>query len=103
MFMRFIGGGIRHRATRYLGQSIQEPFSNDIEEDPDEIMSNAESELIGPELDTQAIEDDANKDGELEDVDSEEEADFGYGDGTDSDASDEEEAENDDDNDSEDL
>jgi hypothetical protein len=100
MFMRFVGGGIGHRATDYLEQSVSELAPEIVPDTQEEIGDDIEIECQDPPFDG----DDGDEDGELEEVNSDEEVDFGYGDSADSDgeASDEEggaEREGDDDDD----
>jgi hypothetical protein len=86
MFMRFVGGGIGHRVTDYLEESVSDLVSD--RDNQEDIGSDIEIERQTPPLDG----DDADEDAELEEVNSDEEVDFGYGDGADSEgeASDEE-------------
>ena len=87
MFMRYIGGGIGHKATNFIKQTVPEPAP--------EIPSNTQEDTAGLEGITGRVstvphpqlgEDDIDEDADLEHADSEEEADFGYGDDANDDA-----------------
>jgi hypothetical protein len=93
--MRYIGGGIGHKATNFIKQTIPEPAP---EIRPNTQEDTADFEEITSDVSTiphrahpQVGEDDIEEDLDLEKVDSEEEVDFGYGNDTDGDASEEEE------------
>jgi hypothetical protein len=95
MFMRYIGGGIGHRATDFIKQSITaEPTSETLPNTQEVEDTTASFEGITenvPQHHPQLGGDDIEEDADSEGVDSEEEEEFGYGDGADCDTSGEEE------------
>ena len=76
MFMRFLGGGIGHKATDHLQQRtptcVHDETSDPHDDDEDIIPHNAQ--------DHTQVEGDDVLDGDLEEVETDEEADYGYAD-----------------------
>ena len=93
MFMRFVGGGIGHKATDYIQQSTPVCVRD---EGPD--VQDEGAVPHGTQDHAQAGEDDVDVDGDPEEGDADEEVDYGYADDLVSDDKDsEDEEENDDD------
>jgi hypothetical protein len=99
MFMRFVGGGIGHKATDYIQQSTPVCVRDEAPDVQDEV-------IIPHDTHDHAREggDDVDVDGDPEEVDIDEEVDYGYGDDLESEDKDSEgEEENDDDDEYEKL
>jgi hypothetical protein len=77
MFMRFLGGGIGHKATDFVRQRRPETIRDVTEYDIQE------EEIAAEDIeDPHQVEDaDLEEDGDMEEVDPDEEGDFGYADG----------------------
>jgi len=91
--MRFVGGGIGHKATEYIQQRtpVCVPAEGPDVQDEDIILDNTQD-------DPQGAGDDVDEDGDPEEVDVDEEIDYGYVDGLEGEDKDsEDEAENDND------
>jgi hypothetical protein len=94
MFMRYLGGGIGHKATEMFQQHTVEQaheFGPDLEEDP--VIADDILDEIRPNND------DIDDEEVVDEVDEEEEADYGYGDDVRCEDGESDQAEDDDDDD----
>lgn len=82
MFMRFLGGGIGHRATDHLQQRTPTCIRDEVPDPHDEDIPHNRQDH------TQA--EDGDGDGDPEEVDTDEEADYGYADDLESEGEDSE-------------
>jgi hypothetical protein len=77
MFMRFLGGGIGHQATKHLEQRTPNRIR---EEEPDLSDEDSESDITPHNTEDHTQNKDVIMDRDLDEADADEEADYGYAD-----------------------